>query len=157
MNIHQIDLLKNHPDVVPALVAIWHEGIGKKWVPDIPLEQVQKRFQEHLNADSLPLTFVAFSESKPVGMCSLRISDGLKGDLSPWLSSLVVVSQYQKQGIGKSLISAVKAKAKELGFNNIYLFTLDPALPQYYKRLGWQEIGTDMFREYEVTTMKSFL
>ena len=153
MNI-QIDLLKNHPHVVPALVAMWHEGLGKIWVPDIPLELVEKRFFEHLNSDSLPLSYVAFIEGSPVGMCSLRMNDGIKLELTPWLSSLVVVPQFQKRGIARSLINAVKEKARLLGYKRLYLFTLDHALPQYYEKLGWQKIGWDEFRCYRADVME---
>lgn len=71
-----IDLLKNHPDSVPRLAEIWHEVLGKIWGPDIPLERVIQRFNEHLNVDVLPLTFIALNNEQPVGMCSLRKNEG---------------------------------------------------------------------------------
>lgn len=49
-------------------------------------------------------------------MCSLRVNDGIRPDLTPWLGSLVVDPKYQKQGIGKMLVDEMKEKAKKLGF-----------------------------------------
>jgi hypothetical protein len=48
----KIDLLKNHPSAIPALAHIWHEVLGKIWVPDVPVERVITRFADHLNDPS---------------------------------------------------------------------------------------------------------
>lgn len=150
----KIDLLKNHPNVIPELAAIWHQVLGSIWVPDIPVERVVVRFQEHLNENKLPLTFVAFCDGKPVGMCSLRDNDGIRPDLAPWLGSLVVHSDYQREGIALKLINAIKQKAKQLGFNQLYLFTFDPTLPNYYAGLRWGKMGMDKFKGHDVTVME---
>ena len=150
----KIDLLKNHPECVQRLSEIWYEVLGKKLLPDIPIERVIERFKEHLHEDSLPLTLVAFEEDLPVGMCSMRINDGLKSELTPWLGSLVVDPAYQKRGIGKILMEATKVKGKELGFEKLYLFTADPTLPEYYTRHGWKTIGRDEFKTLPVTVME---
>jgi hypothetical protein len=86
----KIDLLKNHPQVIPILAGIWYETLGKIYVPDVCITQVIKKFEEHLNDTNLPITCVAFYENKPIGMCSLRENDGIRPDLTPWLGSLVV-------------------------------------------------------------------
>ncbi len=149
-----IDLLKNHLDSIPTLANIWYEVLGKLWVPDISVERVITRFADHLNDNDLPITFVALDDNRPVGMCSLRKHDGIRADLTPWLGSLVVDRTYQQQGLGKLLIEATQAKAQELGFNKLYLFTFGSALSNYYSRLGWQVIGTDEFKGHQVTVME---
>ena len=93
----KIDLLKNHPNARPALAYIWHEVLGKIWVPDVPVERVIARFADHLNDQALPITFVALDGDLPVGMCSLRENDGIRPDLTPWLGSLAIDPKYQKQ------------------------------------------------------------
>ena len=152
-----IDLLKNHPQAILALASIWYEVLGKIWAPDIPFERVIAKFEEHLNDQDLPLTFLALDNDIPVGMCSLRENDGIRPDLTPWLGSLVVDPKYQKQGIGKMLIDATVGKAKKLGFENIYLFAIDSNIPQYYERLGWIKIGMDEFNSHPVTVMELVL
>jgi hypothetical protein len=52
-----IDLLKNHPDSISRCAEIWHEVLGKIWLPDISVERVVLRFTEHLNEDVLSITF----------------------------------------------------------------------------------------------------
>lgn len=150
----KIDLLKNHPDAIPELAHIWHDVLGKIWIPDVPVERVITRFADHLNDQDLPITFVALDGEIPVGMCSLRENDGIRPDLTPWLGSLVVDPKHQKQGIGKMLIDVTVQKAKELGFKKLYLFAFDPTIPEYYKRLGWSQICMDEFKSHSVTVME---
>ncbi|CEG57859.1 GNAT family N-acetyltransferase [Legionella fallonii] len=152
-----IDLLKNHQDSIPRLATIWHEVLGRIWVPDVPIERVIQKYDSHLNDSQLPITFVATDGEKPVGMCSLRENDGIRPDLTPWLGSLVVSPAYQKQGIAPSLIEATQQKANDLGFKKIYLFAFDPTIPDYYSRLGWSVIGIDVFKGHTVTVMEFHL
>lgn len=150
----KIDLLKNHPNALPHLAKIWHEVLGRLWVPDVPIERVEQNFLKHLNDQILPLTFVALHNDTPVGMCSLRENDGIRPDLRPWLGSLVVAPNYQKQGIAKKLMDATKQKAIELGFKTLYLCAFDPTIPNYYASQGWQKIGVDEFKGHTVTVME---
>ncbi|STY78949.1 GNAT family acetyltransferase [Legionella wadsworthii] len=149
--------LKHHSDCIPELAKIWHEVLGKIWVPDVPTSRVEENLRNHLNIEQLPLTVVAFDEDKPVGMCSLRVNDGIRPELTPWLGSLVVAPGHQKQGIARQLILRVKEEAQTLGFKNLYLFAFDPTIPEYYSRLGWRTIGMDEFKGHPVTVMEIIL
>lgn len=153
----KIDLLKNHPNTIPAIAHIWYEVLGKIWVPDVPVERVIARFADHLNDTALPITFIALDGDLPVGMCSLRENDGIRPDLTPWLGSLVVDPKYQKQGIGKMLVDVAVRQAKERGFKKLYLFAFDPSVPEYYKRLGWSQICMAEFQSHPVTLMEVWL
>ena len=62
--------------------------------------------------------------------------------------------RYQKQGIGKMLADTTVKKAKELGFEKLYLFAFDSTIPEYYERLGWKKIGMDEFKFHPVTVME---
>jgi GNAT superfamily N-acetyltransferase len=150
----KIDLLKNHPDSISRLAEIWHLLIGKIWAPEVPMADINLRFQRHLNDKALPLTVVAFAENLPVGMCSLRENDGINSDLKPWLGSLVVDPVYQRQGIGKILVNAIKQKAKNLGFKRLFLFAHDTVTANYYTRLGWEIIKNTQFEGHDVIVME---
>lgn len=121
---------------------------------DVTVERVIERFSAQLNESGLPITFFAFDGHKPVGMCTLRINDGIRPELKPWLGSLVVDPFYQKQGIGKRLIDVVMKQAKELGFEKLYLFAFDKTLLDYYAGLGSDKIGIDVFKNHPVTVME---
>ncbi|WP_028373930.1 GNAT family N-acetyltransferase [Legionella lansingensis] len=150
-----IDFLKYHPECIASLANIWHEVLGKIWLPDVPIARVEDNLHNHLNSEQLPLTFVAFHNDKPVGMCSLRENDGIRPDLTPWLGSLVVSPPYQKQGIARILIDRIKAKAAEMDFKTLYLFAFDATIPDYYARLGWTTIAEDEFKGHPVTVMET--
>jgi predicted N-acetyltransferase YhbS len=148
-----IDLLKNHPKCIPALATIWKNVLGQIWLPNVCIERVEGNLHNHLNSDQLPLTFVAFDDNMPVGMCSLRVTDGIRPDLTPWLGSLVVAQNRQNQGIGMKLINRAKEKALEMGFETLYLLTFDTRLHGYYERLGWSTVSQDELQGNRVTIM----
>lgn len=152
MNV-QIDLLKNHPEVIPALSKIWHEGLGKIWMPEIGIDEIESLYYEELKQD-LPLTYIALDCEISVGSCTLQLTDDVRPDLGPWVESLVVDPKYQKQGIGKMLLDVTAKKAKELGFERLYLFAFDPTISAYYQRLGWKKIGMAEFKSHPVTLME---
>lgn len=141
-------------NTIPQLASLWHELLGQKWAPHISCEQVVERFQKHCNDDQLPITLVAFKDGNAVGMCSLREQDGIREDLKPWLGSLVVDSKFQGQGIAVELIEAIKQKAKRMNYKELFLFTFDETLPNYYSKLGWETIGRDIFQSKPVTVMR---
>lgn len=151
----KIDLLKNHLHTIPDLVKTWYDGLGKIWLPDVPLQEVARRFHEHANSDKMPLTYVALHEGQFAGMCSLRENDGILPELTPWLGSLAVKTEYQGQGIARKLIEIVKQEAKKMGFTELYLFAFDATIPRYYESLGWKIIGMNKYKEHSVTVMKS--
>lgn len=149
----KIDLLKNHPQSIPTLADIWYEVLGKIWMPEIGIKEIESLYYEELRRD-MPLTYIALCGEFPVGSCSLELNGGVRPGLGPWIGDLVVDPKYQKQGIGKMLVDAAIEKAKELGFEKLYLFAFDPAIPQYYQRLGWKKIGMDEFKSHPVTVME---
>lgn len=149
----KIDLLKNHPQSIPTIANIWHVVLGKIWMPEIGIEEIEFGYHEEMN-DNMPLSYIALYEEIPVGSCTLQLNDGIRPDLGPWLGDLVVDPKYQKQGIGKILVNVAVEKAKELGFEKLYLFAFDPTIPEYYERLGWRKIGIDEFKSHPVTVME---
>lgn len=47
----KIDLLKNHPQAIPALAHIWHDVLGKPWMPEFGLEEIESLYHEDLKHD----------------------------------------------------------------------------------------------------------
>ena len=152
-----IDFLKNYPQHIVLMAQLWHQLIAKVWVPEVSLQQAIDKFTRHCNDNVLPMTLLALDAERPVGMCSLRETEGVKENLMPWLSSLVVDPVYQNRGIGQLLIEKTQQKACDLGFDSVYLLAFDPTIPTYYQRLGWQSIGTDTYGIHPVIVMKKLL
>jgi hypothetical protein len=83
------DFLKNHSYAIPALANIWHEVLGKIWMPEIGIEEIESLYYEELNQD-MPLTYIALYGEIPVGSCTLQLKDNGRPDLGPWIESVVV-------------------------------------------------------------------
>ncbi len=150
----KIDLLKNHPDAIPALAHIWHDVLGRIWFPELTIQEIESLTYDELNHPDEITSFVALCDEIPVGFCTFKLKEEFRPDLGPWLADVVVAPKHQKQGIGKILVDITALKAKELGFKKLYLFTFDPTTPEYYKRLGWKKIGMDEFKSHPVTVME---
>jgi predicted N-acetyltransferase YhbS len=148
-----IERLKKHPASIPSCAEIWHEVLGKLWMPEFGIEEIESLYYEELKYD-MPLTYVALDGDISVGSCTLELNGGVRPDLVPWIGDLVVDPKYQRQGVGKMLLNTTIEKAKDLGFETLYLFAFDPTIPDYYERLGWQKIGMDKFKSHPVTVME---
>ena len=56
----KIDLLKNHPDAIPALANIWYEVLGKIWFPELTIQQTESLTIEFFY-NMLDVLFALFS------------------------------------------------------------------------------------------------
>ena len=150
----KIDLLKNHPDAIPALAHIWHDVLGRIWVPELTIQEIESLTYDELGHPDETTSFVALCDEIPVGFCTFKLKEEFRPDLGPWLADVVVDPKYQKQGIGKMLVDVAVRCAKERGFKKLYLFTFDPTIPSYYESIGWRKIGMDEFRSNPITVME---
>lgn len=152
MNI-TIDYLKHYPQHV-SCVAKWMFDTWGHFHPGDDISITEAYVQKHLNNDSLPITYIALIDDKPVGTASLCETDGIRPGVMPWLASLFVHPKYRQQGIGEQLIHHITKKATIMGFPNCYLLAFDETIPEYYKRLDWQFIGMDQLYNSPVSVMK---
>lgn len=130
-----ISLLADVPDAIdvlaPALLEYWRFAL-----PDDTLEIRRQRLRNHCNRDVLPIAWVAHRGDEILGTAALRTSD-LPGfeHLTPWLGGAFVRTGSRRQGIGSALCRHVEAHARQLGYSQLYLFTLDQQ--SLYEDLGW--------------------
>lgn len=152
----KVDCLKNHPHFV-SILARWAFDAWGMYNPDATFETTQQKLTIHLNDHCLPLTLIAVRNNVPIGMVSLRVSDGcdhLGAGFTPWLGSLFVIEQERSKGIAALLIREILQKAKNLGFLQCYLLTFEKDLVKYYESLGWDYLQDDLYYFHPVTLMK---
>lgn len=102
----------------------------------------------HAKPDDIPMIFVAFTDNEPVGVVGLLRADLFsRQDLFPWMADLFVLPEYRSGGIGSALQDFILAKAKEIGYETIYLYT---PLVGYYEKKGWEYMGDEMERDGEI-------
>lgn len=70
-----------------------------------------------------------------------------------YVDTVFVAETYRRQGIGRKLILEMEQRAKGLGANLIRLDTFDWQGYEFYKSLGYEEVGhyyneEDKFHEY---------
>jgi GNAT superfamily N-acetyltransferase len=70
-----------------------------------------------------------------------------------YVDSVFVAEDYRRQGLGKELICEMEQRAKGLGANMVRLDTFDWQGYEFYKSLGYEEVGhyyndIDNFHEY---------
>ncbi len=150
----RIEYLTNCSQHISVLAKLQYDEISQHWVKGASVETTKQRLMTHLNYDQLPITLVALSEQTPVGMASLRINDGIRPDLEPWLGSLVVHPKYRGSRVGERLIKAIEQEALARGYEKLYLLAFDATIPNWYSRLGWKKMGTDELFTHTVTVMQ---
>jgi GNAT superfamily N-acetyltransferase len=134
----QISYLADRPGVgtalIPALLEHW-----KPWFPEDTWVARQRRLEQHMNREELPIGWVAHIGDEAIGTAALRAADlPGHGHLTPWLGGLFVRRPFRRRGIATALCTVVEEKARALGFDRLYLFT--PDQQALYARLGWSTV-----------------
>lgn len=83
-----------------------------------------------------PFALTASRDGRPLG--------GLIGSTNiGWLhvQLLAVAPEARRQGVGRTLLDAAEALARERGCHGAWLDTYDHQGPDYYPRLGWEKFG----------------
>jgi GNAT superfamily N-acetyltransferase len=104
------------------------------------------------------LIFCANWAARPVGAVLMVACDlPSHRQFSPWLSSLFVLPEYRRHGIGRSLIERLCATARERGHAEVYLHALEGPLIPFYHRSGWSSIETVELARREFVVMRKTL
>ena len=93
-------------------------------------------------AGALPLGVVALDDvGLPVGIAALKATSiDTYAHVSPWATAGYVLPRRRRGGIGASLLSALLAEARRLGFPVIYCATANAV--SLLEREGWSQIDT---------------
>ena len=149
-------------DKCPEYAAICAHWSYLQWYlkRDIPFDVNLLAYNQRAANDSLPRVFVAFVDSFPVGMVSLKQDDmWSRKDLSPWLSALYVIPEFRKVGLGDRLITCVTDEAAIRGFKELFLFldhNEEQYLAQFYEKRGWQYLADDMNNDNTIAKIYRF-
>ncbi len=145
-HIHNI---KEKPSLIPQIAQWIYEQWGQ--YGSRSFDQIQIAIQDQNNLD-YPFTLVAVENEEPVGTASLKAHDmDILQHLTPWLSGVYVPPAHRGKGIASSLIQEVVQRARNLGFEQLYLFT-DSGVP-LYKKLGWSPVQELQYHGLDVVVM----
>lgn len=150
----KIAYLADHPHVIPTLAAWFYE----EWAylhPGRTQAYVEQTIAERVNKDKVPLALVAFEGSEPIGTVCLKVYEGDRHDLTPWLAGLYVAKPWRRRGVGAALVAAIEKTARELGIGRLYLYT--PEGEHFYLKLEWQVKERTVYNGYPVVIMQKEL
>lgn len=125
---------------------------GDVW-PQDTLETYEEHYR-HTSEDPhhLPLVLAAIEDNELKGVVTLIDDDELPDSTeSPWLAACFVEPTSRNKGIGKELVKAVERKAKEMGHQNLHLYTWSEQV--WYAKRGWTPLRTITFAGRQTTVM----
>lgn len=144
--------LKDKAEHIPALAA-WHHDEWSYLNPGGSIEKRIEKMQNYLSVDPVPSMFVWVEEKNVIGSAGILACDmDTKLELTPWLASVYVKKDRRNEGIGTALVRKVMSHAKEMGCDELFLFT--PNKEKFYRNIGWQTISKEEYRGEMVTVMK---
>ncbi len=158
-NAPQIELLADHPEAIPIL----EEWFEREWAPYYGPEgpgDAQKDLLDSCNRDKLPVALVALSQGKVCGTAALKAeSVSTHRHLTPWLAALLVAPEYRRRGVGKQLIAAIEKKARQFGFDCLYVGTgKGSGTPESLLRVGgWELVEKSLYFVSEVSIFRKSL
>jgi GNAT superfamily N-acetyltransferase len=141
-------LVDEFVNLVPALVALLidtvHTGASLGFLPSVTLDEVRDYWTSICPElrDRKRVLVGAFDDGRIVGSGQLAFSSFPNARHRAELQKLFVGSTLRGQGVGRTLVSALHAAARERGRSLVLLNTRrgGPA-ERFYKELGYKEVG----------------
>jgi predicted GNAT family N-acyltransferase len=100
-----------------------------------------------INKGSTPYWYLLEENNKIIGCAGLIDHYFIsRTDLSPWLCSLYIESDYRGKALGSILIEKIKEDSKKERFKSVYLCT---QLDGYYEKYGFHYFGEGFFDNVE--------
>lgn len=126
---------KNDPALIPVIDWLYdwwgkEEGYSKV--------QVEAYVRNAVCIGRIPQLFIVFENHLPVGTFQFAMSDiDTRPDIYPWLRDVYLIPSCRKKGYFYLMMDVIKSHAKQLGLQELYLFTTHTAL---YEKFGWEFI-----------------
>lgn len=137
MHKHDVTILPLYQ--VPHFAEQVTDWLWQEFGDGLPREFFASIIQHSQTAGKLPLTWVLLDNDQLLATVGLWRCDLLtRQDLFPWLATLYVKESARGQGLAQKLQRHVIAQARDMGFEQLYLYT---TLRDYYERFGWRYIG----------------
>jgi GNAT superfamily N-acetyltransferase len=105
---------------------------------------------QRLIEDDRACVLVARDDDKVIGMVTAQlVISTAEGAYSAWVEDVVIDSRHRGKGLGKQLLNALEAWAKEQGATRLQLLAdmqNEPALA-FYRHNGWQQLQLQAWRK----------
>jgi GNAT superfamily N-acetyltransferase len=146
-----ITSIADHLHHVPT-IARWHWDEWGHTDPTGSLQAWTDGLATRTNRDRIPTTYLALKDANPIASTTLVEHDmSTHRDLTPWLAGVYVKPEHRRHGIGAALVTHTMHKAAEMGVKRLYLYT--NSARDFYLKLGWTVLTTDLYEARTVTVM----
>lgn len=135
------------------VVAKWYFEEWGQLVDGASVDSFDKKLNDYLNRDSLPLIVMAVEGDRVLGVAQLRYHEmTIYPEKEHWLGGVYVDHKHRGKKVASAIIHKVEEVALTLGVTEIHLQTecLDGGL---YSRLGWQPVEQVNYRGVDVQVM----
>ena len=143
------------PEAVDTLVA-WNDRYWTELTPEVDLDEWRLFYRECIETRgrAIPMTLVGLDDDEVFGAVTIVAVDDIQDfpDYSPWVAGLIVGENYRGRDFGLVLMDAALTKARQLGYQEIFLWT--DSRSEWYKAQGWTEICRMRYSEVEATIMR---
>ncbi len=147
----RISFLADRQECLPVL-AQWLHDEWDHMYPGATLATRTARLEGLLNRDRLPLAVVAHRDGGALGTASLIVCDmATHPELTPWLASVFVGTEFRRQGVGQALVARIMAECRRLGYPRCYLWT--DKEEQFYQAMGWTREFCEQYKNQPVSVM----
>jgi GNAT superfamily N-acetyltransferase len=140
-----IGYLADGPDAGPILAG-WFEREWGDGSPQRSAAAYSAQLAQCVSRDRLPVCLVGFLDEEPVATATLKFREiefSVEADF--WLGWVCVRQDMRGRGFGGAIVAAAESQAAALGLTPLFLHT--PSAESFYRRLGWQTIGTTIADE----------
>lgn len=132
--------IKNNEKYLKEYIKLCLLEWGKKKNNDEMKQYIQKKMESIKNTDKVISIVGLIENNKLIGFISLFKYDGEeRQDLTPWYATMYVKKEYRGLEYSKELNIAILKKAKQLGFDRVYLKS---NLQNYYEKFEAKYIET---------------
>ena len=137
-----MDNVKNLPiGIRPALETDWEQVYPFLLERDKPLDSLEAAFVRYRRKLASPsqCVLVAETEAKIVGLAMAHVWDEyvMSGRKQVRFSTLYVLEDFRKQGVGKALFEGIRAWSENIGATWLEWYASSSAVG-FYERLGYE-------------------
>ena len=127
---------------IPIILGLLYELGRPKPQKDSQVDSFRKLTKKYLTDSDKQILVAVLDDTRIVGMVSMIFLSRLNRDsLELYIPELVVVKEYQNQGIGKQLINSCVVLAKKKNCHRIRLESGNQRIEShnFYKHLGFEQ------------------
>jgi len=140
----KIELLADHPDVIPELarwyISQWGPYYGRNGPGDAHAD-----LEARCNRETLPIGLVAIEDRRV--LATAAVGCDASAHLTPSVIGMLVEQNHRGRGIGSALLKTCSDITRKLGYRHLYISTSVPG--NSLIEMGWQEVGQTRFLNSE--------